>query len=190
MAFKTAPLVLLAASLLVPLAARASAIDDFTLTGGGNTITYSLPATTSVPDFDLFNFFSEAAPTTINGVPGYNVGGSYYDTAFYPYVSINYSFPLGAPLPVLTLDGPTFIDFAFVAAINPPPYFDEDVVPTFVPGTYTLYQTTQNGSVPYTLTITPEAAVNPTPEPSSLILLATGALGLLGIASRRRTITG
>jgi hypothetical protein len=177
---------ILASLLLLPLAANAGTIDDFTLAGGGYTITYSLPATTSVPDFDLFNFFSEAAPTTINGVSGYNVGGSYYDTAFYPSVSINYSFPLGSPLTNLTLDGPTFIDFAFVPAVNPPPYFDEDVVPTFIPGTYTLYQTTQNGSVPYTLTIIPEAAASPTPEPASLILLATGTLGLLGIAAGRR----
>ena len=58
-------LALIAALVIHPTTAHADTIDDFTITGGGHTITYSLPATSSYPDFDLFNFFAESAPTTI-----------------------------------------------------------------------------------------------------------------------------
>jgi hypothetical protein len=162
-------------------AGRAASIDDFLLTGPGLNVTYSLPATSSYPDFSLFNFFSESAPADINGVSGLTVTGAYYDTAFYPYASLVYSLPSST----LVLHGGVFIDFAFVAANNPFPYYQEDVVPTFLPGTYTLYQMSPMGgpSIAYSLTITPETS---TPEPSSLLLLATGALGLLGTAGRRR----
>jgi hypothetical protein len=167
---------------LLPLAAHASTIDDFTLTGGGNVITYSLPATSSYPDFSLFNFFNDPAVGTINGVAGSAIDGAYYDPAFFRNVSIDYTFP-GSSLGGLVLVGQPFIDFSFVPATNPPPYLQEDVVPTFVPGTYSLETIT--GSVPYTLQITQEAATAATPEPAGFILLATGALGLLGIAARR-----
>ena len=58
---------LITSALTLPLTARADPIDDFVLTGGGHTITYSLPATSSFPDFDLINFFEEGGPATIDG---------------------------------------------------------------------------------------------------------------------------
>jgi hypothetical protein len=85
-----------------------------------------------------------------------------------------------------------FIHFDFVPASNPLPYLQYDVVPTFIPGTYTLYQENNfllplSPPVFYTLTITPEAATAATPEPSTLALLLTGALCLIALAERRRT---
>jgi hypothetical protein len=185
---------LLALALSLSLAARADTIDDFTLTGNGHTISYSLPATSSYPDFSLFNFFQEsAANTTVDGVSGYVESGDYYDTGIFPYVSLILSVPTSVSSNGdLYLKGPAFISFAFVPAPNPSPYLPYDVVPTFIPGTYTLQDLSPSpGLLPYsppisyTLTITPEAPTV-TPEPSTFALLGTGALGLLGVAKRRR----
>ena len=68
----------------------------------------------------------------------------------------------------------------------------DDVVTTFTPGVYTLESlgaALQPFSPPvfYTLTIAPETPTTPTPEPASLTLLATGALGIISLATRRRT---
>jgi hypothetical protein len=182
---------LLTSALTLPLTAHADTIDDFSITGGGHTITYSLPATSSFPDFSLFNFFEENAPATIDGVSGYAVTSLYYLPGLIPVRLI-----LDVPSAVfgttqLYMNGPLFFSLAFVPATNPPPYFQEDVVPTFIPGTYTLQGLSSfalqplNPPVPYTLTITQETAAA-TPEPSSVVLLATGALGLIGFAATKR----
>jgi hypothetical protein len=187
--------------LALPLAAHADAIDDFVLTGGGQTITYSLPATSSFPDFDLFNFFIESAPTKVNGVSVGVVSGDYYALVFNPFAPaliLNVADPAGNP--VLVLNGPQLFSFVVVPASNPPPYQQDDIVPTFTPGTYSLQDTgfpnltgPLSPPIPYTLIITQETATATTPEPPSLTLLATGTLGLMGLmgfaAIKRRRIS-
>jgi hypothetical protein len=191
------PLLLLASVLALPLAAHADAVDDFMLTGGGQTITYSLPATSSFPDYDLFNFFSESAPTTVNGVAVGVVAGDYYvfppNPVFGPTLVLNVADTAGNP--ALILSGPQFFSVDYVPASNPPPYLPVDVVPTFTPGTYTLqnYGSPFNplsSPISYTLTITQETPTATTPEPPSLPLLATGALGFMGFAAMKRRHIG
>lgn len=182
--------ILLASVLAFPIAAHADAIDDFVLTGSGQTISYSLPATSSFPDYSLFNFFNESAPTTIDGVSSGVVTGSYYVIgAFFPTLVLDVTDAVGTP--GLNLYGPKFFSVDYVPASNPLPYLQDDVVPTFTPGTYTLqdYGSPFNplsSPIPYTLTITSETATAATPEPPSLTLLATGALGLIGLAAIKR----
>jgi hypothetical protein len=79
-----------------------------------------------------------------------------------------------------------------VPAAMPTPQDEGTFNVTFVPGTYQLRTGTSALDHPFTppltftLTITPETTA-PTPEPASLTLLATGALGLISLATRRRT---
>jgi hypothetical protein len=184
-------LALLASAFALPLIAHADTIDDFVLTGAGHTIAYSLPATSSFLDFSLFNFFSEGAPATIDGVSGYSIGGQYYVEG--PPTTLILSVPSSVfGVTQLRLGGPKFFSVDFENVQEPFPYTGL-VVPTFTPGTYTLFQ--QDNfldplfpAVDFTLTITPETSTAPTPEPSSLFLLATGALCLL--LSIPKTATG
>jgi hypothetical protein len=184
-------LALLTSAFTLSHTAHADTLDDFTLTGQGHTITYSLPATSAFPDFSHFNSFSESASTTVDGVSGFVESGQY----FIPGPNTP-RLLIGVPSSVfgigfLEFSGPVFFTFTTEPASNPPPDFQDDVVATFTPGTYTLESlgsALQPFSPPvfYTLTIAPETSTAPTPEPASLTLLATGALGILSLANRRR----
>ena len=181
---------LLATLFAFPLAAHADAIDDFTLTGGGHTITFSEPASTIIMDHPHIVYLTENASSTIDGVAGYTDLAAF----FLPFPNT----------PEMTLTVPTFIDasgeltfynsatmLSYVVLPVPFPTFayPDNLALTFIPGPYALNADSLNAPpVPYTLTITPEAATpaTPTPEPTSITLLATGTLGLLGLAGRHR----
>ncbi|MGD0442607.1 MAG: PEP-CTERM sorting domain-containing protein [Edaphobacter sp.] len=186
---------LLISVLIVPLAAEADTIDDFVLTGDGHTISFSLPSAISSPDYSLFISFYASAPTTIDGISGYtttgqyllpNGGGDIYLLSVPSSIFGESELYFGGP------PGPPFIDWSAIPASNPPPYQQDNVVATFIPGTYTLESLADFGNnvfeppVYYTLMITPEDTATTTPEPSSLILLVTGASGMIGFAVFKR----
>ena len=183
-------LVLLSACLsitLFPRAARGDTIDNFTLVGNGHTVTWSLPGAASFPDFSLFNFFSESAPATVDGISGYSVAGNYY-VIFYPFLSVELFLPTSVfGTSALPLAGPQFTTFSTVPATNPPPYLPYDVIGGFIPGTYSLHDVLTNPATDFTLTVT-QQTVAATPEPPSLLLLATGALSFAWLSTARAPI--
>jgi hypothetical protein len=177
------PLALLVSAFTLPLTAHADTIDDFTLVGQGHIITYSLPSSAILVYHPHGITLSASAPTTIDGVPGYNEFGTYY----LPFPN----------LPSMILTVPSSIDGGNLILYGQWPLQVSEIIPmgfgqpndllvAFVPGTYNLTLGNFGIGFPlptYTLTITAESAA--TPEPSSLILLATGSFCLLGVIRSR-----
>jgi PEP-CTERM motif len=176
--------------LTLPLTAHADTIDDFLLTGGGHTISYSLPSSITIPDSPSIEFAYATASATIDGVPGYSLLGGYDAIAssigdlqlFVPQAIFGYS--------TILFQGPFFMTTELVPSDDP--FNPFNIVATFTPGTYSLIGNGYSSpleigpDVPYTLSITPQTATAVTPEPSTLILFATGVFGLLGFAAIRR----
>lgn len=155
-------LLLFAFTLILPLAAHADGIDDFVLTGAGNTITFSLP---SSPGFS-------------NSL---GAGGAY--AGF--FVTDPFSVTINgqtAPGSIEFYSGQVIVRGGFTL-FNNNLTVDEAVLyngsltdPTFLTGSFNLRNFYGSGD-PYLLTITPETAT--VPEPSPLLLLLTGSIGLI-----------
>jgi hypothetical protein len=159
-------LLVLAASSL-PIAVRADTIDNFTLTDiSGGTMTFSLPA--SPPVFGPSNpFLFETFTLPLSFNPAF-FGNTTLDGQI-----LFYSTLAGGGLNVMIYHpgGTTpIVDHGDLL------YSGTTANPTFLTGTFHV------GSD--ILTITPQTA--PTPEPSTLVLLATGTLGVLCLARQRR----
>lgn len=187
-------ILLLASVLTLPLAARADAIDDFVMTGGGHTISYSLPSTTTFANDFSVEFFFATAIATIDNVPGYTLFGQ-YDAIPSQIGTLQLDVPESIfGYSAILFQGPQLVSVAYVPSSDP--FNPMEIVATFLPGTYNLTGaglspgSPQTGPLPYTLTITPQTATAITPEPSSLTLLATGILGFAAFATSGRHRAG
>jgi hypothetical protein len=163
-------LLLLASVLILPSTAHADTTDLFTLTGDSNTYTFTLPQQFTFPVES--HLVTVPAPATIGTING--VGGQTFDVHFYTGIgSTGDSLSFDQ---VGILAGPTLISF-----VSSTGSFDTAAIDT---GSYRLidFANSIKGPDYYYLTITPETTP-PTPpavpEPSTLILLSTGALALL-----------
>ncbi len=183
-------LLLASAFTAVPATAYADQIDDFVLTGGGNTIAFSLPATQTFYNHPHIVYLGyTAVPGTVNGVGGYSIAATF----FYPaYSFVGIAQFVYTPSNMSPIDNPFFGFSPLGVTDNPPvpPNFNPQygtLTNTFQLGTFDLitYELMTGIRTPYTLTITPEAATSLTPEPATLALLATGSLGLLTNLRRR-----
>ena len=163
------PKLLVLAAAALPMAAHADTIDDFVLTDPiGDTIAFSLPA--SPPIFGPTSpFLFETFPVVLSFSPPYfgskNLDGQilFYSALGGGGLNVLISHPGGI---TAVLDHGDLL------------YSGTTADPTFLTGTFHV------GSD--TLTITPQAAPSSTPEPSTLILLATGTLGVLCLARQRQ----
>ncbi|HZQ42986.1 MAG TPA: PEP-CTERM sorting domain-containing protein [Acidobacteriaceae bacterium] len=172
--------------LVLALALPAHAdMDDFSITGGGATIDFSLPATTTQPCFsclgssnDQFNF--GAVTGTVNGVSqsihlNFVVGSG---CAECQTILLNYSSSSW------TIDLPVLYNLAYSGS-SP----NQDVTLTFVAGDHTTagYSDSQPSDLlPFEIKVTPQAAA--TPEPATIFSLITAALAL-PLLKRRRAVT-
>jgi hypothetical protein len=128
---------------------------DFTITGQGSSYTFSLDSRPT-PDVEVAGVFFRLDNVLVN-----------VDNMFGQTSSINFfnSFASG---------GVSLVDLGNLALSGPQLYTGTEAAPTFLTGQFSL----MSGVDPYTLTITPESS--PVPEPSTLLLLGTGALVTLG----------
>jgi len=153
-------LALLASAFTLPLTAHADTIDDFVLTDPiGDTITFSLPASTPV--------FGPSEPGQFETFPVLmSFNPPYFGSEFLDGQLIFYSTLAGGGLEVMFFHpgGTTrFTDHGDLL------YAGTTADPTFLNGIFNVETDT--------LTITPETG--PVPEPYPLVLLATGVLGVL-----------
>jgi len=182
---------LLASALFLPRIAHAVTVDDFVLTGDGNIITFSAPASFTVFNHPhLVSAGLANVATSVNGLSGYSSNLNFYlnyevgirSLDFYITPSIFGGGP--GTYTDYTLTGP---DVAWLVIPNLEPL----ATVMFLPGTYSLPQffngVPQNtrGGILFTLTITPEAAS--TPEPSTFAMMATGILGAITILRSRKS---
>ena len=152
------------AMLSANLAARAAAIDIFTVTpvSGGTSITFQLPS----------------SPTNVNVVEPAGLYFEIYGVTTKIGLS-DVTFLLQA---ILADCG--FQNDALVDSSGPQLFTETAAAPTFLLGTFILTDLL-SGTAVESLTIAPVASATVTPEPSSIALLGTGVLGIAGVVRKR-----
>jgi hypothetical protein len=151
--------------LAITVAATTAKADSFKLTGEGDTYTFSLAASPTVETIP-YGFIVSGVTVTEDGVVTSNSTLTFYDSAYDGGLEIQ---PNAS---TLVFDSDQL-------------YSGTNTSPTFLLGTFKL--TDDIDGAKYKLVIAADTPTNTSavPEPSSLALLTTGALGLTGTLRRR-----
>ncbi len=180
-------LALLVSTFILPLAACADTLLDFTLTGPPGVVTFTLPEHPFFQDTLHLVTVGTRTSASFNGVSGYSVDLSFFTgIADFPDSLLLNLFSLEPSLGYafgVNLYGPLLLS-PYRGSDYPPPAGDLTGLISTGDFGLTAYSITTDMPINYSLEVTPEAAT--TPEPSTLILLLTGACGILSLAARRR----
>jgi hypothetical protein len=161
-------ILLLSVILVANSAVKADTL-DFTLTGAGNTFTFSLPANPSPDSSTNGTSFTLNNIIVTEGLIGFTTNLTFSNMS--QGGGLNFLIPASPPIPGTGLD-----------LIGPQIYSGLEASPMFGPTTTTLVLGTPKGDDEYTLGITDPSV----PEPASVGLLATGLFALAGTVRRKR----
>jgi PEP-CTERM motif len=176
------PKLLVLAATALPIAAHADTLDA-TLIDGSHTFTFTLPSPYTFPD----QLHLVAIPTIRTTGTADGVSGQTFDVTFYTgsvpgflgFQSVTINELFGTQY---VLYGASLISPLYQPPPGTPPGTDTVLIDT---GSFTLLDFQRSSAAgPYyvQLIITPQSA---TPEPSTLLLFATGMMGIAGAIRRR-----
>jgi hypothetical protein len=181
------PKLLVLAATLLPIVAHADTLDVI-LTGDAHTFVFTLPSQFSFPDqIHLVTVPPIQTAGTADGIAGQAFDVTFFTGIGSPGDSLTFTDVFGGSSFLLT--GPVLIS-PLPQTGTPGNLIDTALLAT---GSFTLEENSispKGGPVDFELTITPQSPPNTgVPEPSTLLLFATGMMGLV-TAIRHRTRAG
>lgn len=163
-------LLLVALATTASVAAKADTL-DFSITGHGTDITFSLPSSPTPSSVSLFNGDFELSNIVLD------VNGTDHTENLFFYLGGLFGGGAATSSSLLDLYGPQL----FTGSLFDPTFKTGDFTVTTSPG---FEGWCDQGN--YNLDITDQGPPSMTPEPSSVMLLATGVLALLVLAAVKR----